>query len=222
MGARFVINTRYFHIARPGEEFSYHALSGEHVKRLVEYCATRETVSLSYSLDKTAASRPATQKQIETIEELKQMVSDYKETLEYKDYAEAPTIKNASELISRLSELALLSSDSIGFNEVANLIEYAANRPGVVKVGEHGLFSSTRDIDLTKVAEEMSTYGGNIWTDILSLRREDASVCGYESQEPWRNLILSHIDKIAKAHHIKLENLCWYGAMHNTFTFQYG
>ncbi|MCI7212461.1 MAG: relaxase MobL [Ruminococcus bromii] len=216
MGARFVINTRYFHIARPGEEFSNHALSGEHVKRLVEYCATRETVSLSYSLDKTAASRPATQKQIETIEELKQMVSDYKETLEYKDYAEAPTIKNASELISRLSELALLSSDSIGFNEVANLIEYAANRPGVVKVGEHGLFSSTRDIDLTKVAEEMSTYGGNIWTDILSLRREDASVCGYESQEPWRNLILSHIDKIAKAHHIKLENLCWYGAMHNT------
>ena len=44
VGTRFILNSRYFHIAKPGEKLSDHALSGEHAANLVRYCGTRETV----------------------------------------------------------------------------------------------------------------------------------------------------------------------------------
>lgn len=295
-GARFILNSRFFHIAKPGEELSDYALSKSHIERLVEYCATRETVDYNliinssddlpatkmqketvkellnvlennnsslklYELDeyKSESTRKnalklisrireeilsdesfnenalqaaqnakktmdfydrnkqhATEKQIDTINQFLKEIN-YKENedmpLEYYDYKSAPTVQNASELISRLSEELLMRG---GFDEISNLVEYAAKRPGVVKVGEHGLFSSNENVDLEAAKEEISTHDGNIWTHILSLRREDANALGYDSQRPWRNLIMSHIDDIAKTHVIKPENLRWYAAMHNT------
>lgn len=214
-GARIVLNSRYFHVAKPGEKLSKNVLSGEHVGQLVEYCGTRETVALNIS-EKTR-DLPATEKQIETIEEFALALGDeYKNTLEYDDYIKAPTRINASELISRMSELIMMNNSGYDFDEAANLIEYAAKRPGAIKVGDHGLFSSYEDVDLQQAKEEISTHQGNIWTHIFSLRREDADFLGYDSQKPWRSLVMSHIDDIAKAHRIKPENLRWYGAMHNT------
>lgn len=211
-GARFIMNARYFHVARPGEKLSKHALSGPHVAALVEYCGTRETVALNIAEDRK--DLPATNKQIETLNEFFDLVEDYKETLEYDDYIKAPTRQNASELISRLSELLYINDT--GFDEVSNLVEYAAKRPGAVKVGEHGLFSSFENVDLENAKNELSTHKGNIWTEVYSLRREDADRLGYDSQKPWRDLVMLNIDKIAKAHRIKPENLRWYAAMHNT------
>lgn len=218
-GARFILNTRYFSIAKPGEQTSEYKLSREHVKRLVLYCGTRETVSLEVKPENMNLS--VTLKQQETINELLQELqnkdgNEGKETFEYKDYLKAPTRQNASELISRLSEIILYGGNAKSIDEVENLIDYAANRPGVVRVGEHGLFSSFPNVDLEKAAEEISTHDGNIWTHILSLRREDADKLGYDSQQPWRDLVMSHIDDIAEAHEIKPENLRWYAAMHNT------
>lgn len=211
-GAKFIMNARYFHVARPGERLSKHALSGPHVAALVEYCGTRETVALNIA--EYRKDLPATNKQIETLNEFFDLVEDYKETLEYDDYIKAPTRQNASELISRLSELLYINDT--GFDEVSNLVEYAAKRPGAVKVGEHGLFSSFDNVDLQNAMDELSTHKGNIWTEVYSLRREDADRLGYDSQQPWRDLIMLNIDKIAKAHRIKPENLRWYAAMHNT------
>ena len=211
-GAKFIMNARYFHVVRPGEKLSKHALSGPHVAALVEYCGTRETVALNIAEDRK--DLPATNKQIETLNEFFDLVEDYKETLEYDDYIKAPTRQNASELISRLSELLYINDT--GFDEVSNLVEYAAKRPGAVKVGEHGLFSSFENVDLQNAMDELSTHKGNIWTEVYSLRREDADRLGYDSQKPWRDLIMLNIDKIAKAHRIKPENLRWYAAMHNT------
>lgn len=211
-GAKFIMNARYFHVARPGEKLSKHALSGPHVAALVEYCGTRETVALNIAEDRK--DLPATNKQIETLNEFFDLVEDYKETLEYDDYIKAPTRQNVSELISRLSELLYINDT--GFDEVSNLVEYAAKRPGAVKVGEHGLFSSFDNVDLQNAMDELSTHKGNIWTEVYSLRREDADRLGYDSQKPWRDLIMLNIDKIAKAHRIKPENLRWYAAMHNT------
>lgn len=216
-GARFIMNSRYFHIAQPGEKLSKYALSGTHVGRLVTYCGTRESVALNISDE--FKNDPATKKQIETINDLINELNFSKDEdmpLEYDDYIKAPTKLNASELISHLSELLYMSNSDYAFNEASNLVEYAAERPGVVKVGKHGLFSSYENVDLEIAKQEISTHKGNVWTDIFSLRREDADALGYDSQTPWRNLVMSHIDDIAKAHKIKPENLRWYGAMHNT------
>ena len=295
-GARFILQTRFFHVAKPGEELSDYALSAEHIQNLIDYMATRETVDYNlitndsddlpatyrqkgsinellktfednnisvnflelkeYELDSSRrnalklitrmteeiltdnsfdeaarlsaqkgietinfynnSNRPATEKQIDTINRLLKSIN-YKINedvpLEYDDYISAPTIKNASELISRLSEELLIKG---GFDEVANYVEYVAKRPGAVRVGEHGLFSSFKNVDLQKATDEISTHDGNIWTHILSLRREDANALGYDSQKPWRDLIMANIDTIAKAHNIKPANLRWYAAMHNT------
>ena len=211
-GARFIMNARYFHIAKPGEKLSKYALSSAQVAGLVDYCANRETVSLNIAEDRK--DLPATNKQIDVLNQFFDLVEDYKDTLEYEDYIKAPTRQNASELISRLSELLYFSSCE--FDQVSNLVEYAAKRPGVIKVGEHGLFSSFENVDLEKAKDEISTHKGNIWTEIYSLRREDADKLGYNCQKPWRNLVMENIDKIAKEHRIKPENLHWYAAMHDT------
>lgn len=218
-GAKLILNTRYFSIAKPGEQVSDYKLSREHVKQLVIYAGTRETVSLEVKYENINLS--ATLNQQQTIDELIKELqngneNEGKETFEYKDYLEAPTRQNASELISRLSEMILYGSNAKSIDEIENLVDYAANRPGVVRVGEHGLFSSFPNVDLAKVAEEISTHEGNIWTHILSLRREDADKLGYDSQQPWRDLVMAHIDDIAEVHDIKVENLRWYAAMHNT------
>ena len=216
-GARFVLNSRYVHILQPGEKQSQYAMTKAHIANLVEYAGTRETVSLNF--DDITAKKPATEKQLSTIDDLLQKLglkgkdNKLEEILEYNDYVENPTVKNASELISYLSEQVLLNG---GIDDISSLIEYAAERPGVVKVGEHGLFSSSRNVDLKEAKEEVSNHKGNIWTHVLSLRREDADRLGYDSQEPWRNLVLSKIDVIAQTHNIEVSNLRWYGAMHNT------
>lgn len=218
-GARFVLNSRYFHVAKPGEVISNYALSAEHISELVRYVGTRESVVFNIS-DETKAL-PATERQIEKIKEFTELLEkngncDYKEFLEYDDYLQAPTRQNASELISRLSEMLMFGDYLYDIKGAANLVEYAAKRPGAVKFGKHGLFSSYDNVNLQQAMDEISSHKGNIWTHILSLRREDADRLGYDTQAPWRNLIMAHIDDIAKEHQISVENLRWYAAMHNT------
>lgn len=210
-GARFIWNTRFFHIAKNGEKLSGFAVSGDYVSGLVEYVGTRETVALN--IQEKYKDLPATEKQKNLLDELFRAVPEHKNFLEYDDYTQAPTRQNASELISCLSEQVQMHGE---FNEAANLVEYAAQRPGVVKVGEHGLFSSEDTVDLDKAKNDLSTHEGNIWTHVLSLRREDADRLGYDSQAPWKNLVKSNISVLAQAHNIKLDNLGWYAAMHNT------
>lgn len=177
---------------------------------LSEQNIVNEAIRLAQFYD--VKNRPATKKQKETIKEFLEQLNykdDEDKPLEYTDYINNPTMSNASDLISRLAEELL-------FNEAGNLIEYTAKRPGAYKVGEHGLFSSYPDVDLDRVAEEVSTHDGNIWTDILSLRREDADRLGYDCQKPWKDLIMSKVDLIAEAHGININNLQWYAGMHNT------
>lgn len=211
LNSRFIWNARYFHIAKANEKLSKFAVSGEYASGLVEYVGTRETVALNFTDE--VKDRPATEKQINLIKDLCRSVPNYKNTLEYEDYKKAPTMKNASELIAILSEEVMMHGE---FNEAANLVEYAAKRPGAEKVGSHGLFSFEENVDLEKAQKEVATHEGNIWTHVLSLRREDADKLGYDNQASWKALVKSNLAVIAEAHHIKLSNLRWYGAMHNT------
>ena len=87
----------------------------------------------------------------------------------------ASTKANASEFLSYFEENY---ADKI--EDMKTLVRYYAERPGVEKLGSHGLFSQTDDkINLDEVADEVSNHNGVVWTHVLSLHREDAERLGY-------------------------------------------
>ena len=71
-------------------------------------------------------------------------------------------------------------------------------------------------IDLDTVANRVAAHDGIIWTEVVSLRREDAERLHFNNAEAWKNLVRRNMNEIAKAHRIKVEDLEWYGAFHNT------
>lgn len=176
---------------------------------LVKYIATRETVQ-KYSPKKKDV--PVTENQQQLIMELLQINPDGKTLPEYSDYLKNPSKVNASELLFELLEQ---SADMIADKEI--LVRYVAERPGVEKIGKHGLFSDSDDeIILSQAQKNIAEHQGNVWSHVISLTREDAERLGYTTSEMWRNLIMRHTDDIAKAQNIHLENLRWYAAFHNT------
>ena len=95
-------------------------------------------------------------------------------------------------------------------------LRYIAQRPHVQRVGRHGLFSaSDKPISLSKAAEELSQHPGNVWTPILSLRREDAARLGYDHWEQWQALLRAHAPEVAEAMKIPFPDFRWYAAFHN-------
>ena len=176
---------------------------------LVKYIATRETVQ-KYSPKRK--DTPVTENQKQLIMELIQINPDGKKLPEYSDYLKNPSKENASELLSELLEQ---SADMIADKEI--LVKYVAERPGVEKIGKHGLFSDGDDeIILSQAQKNIAEHQGNVWSHVISLTREDAERLGYTTPEMWRNLIMRHTDDIAKAQNVHLENLRWYAAFHNT------
>ena len=99
------------------------------------------------------------------------------------------------------------------------IIGYLANRPGTVKFGSHGLFSqSDEPINLEKVAKDIANHGGNVWTHVVSLRRDNAQAMGYDNLKAWRELVKRQISNIAKNQKIDMANLKWYAAFHDKKT----
>ncbi len=92
--------------------------------------------------------------------------------------------------------------------------KYIAERPGVVKMGEHGLFGQEDYVDLKKASREINNHTGIVWTQVVSLRQEDAERLGYDTPDAWRNLVRSKQFEIANYHKIPAENMKWYGAFH--------
>ena len=154
----------------------------------------------------------ATKNQKELIDDLLIDFPEAKRYLEYEDYIANPTVENASELISTIIER---NADVIGNRQ--NFVGYMAMRPGVQKRGSHGLFNEKDEpIILDRVANEIANHKGNVWSHVVSLRREDAIRLGYDNSEVWRDLVKRHISDIAKAQRIPLCNLKWYAAFHDT------
>lgn len=101
-------------------------------------------------------------------------------------------------------------------SERENYVGYLANRPGSVKFNTHGLFSQTNEsINLEKVAKEIANHGGNVWTHVVSLRRDDAQKMSYDNLTAWRELVKRQIPNIAKQSKIDMKNLRWYAAFHD-------
>ncbi|WP_289227130.1 MobP3 family relaxase, partial [Parabacteroides goldsteinii] len=97
-----------------------------------------------------------------------------------------------------------------------NYIDYIANRPRVEKLGEHGLFAQTdAPLDLDEIAHEVAHQGNNVWTDIISLRREDAAATGFDNAAAWRDLLRSKAETIARNYKIPMRDFVWYAAFHD-------
>lgn len=68
---------------------------------------------------------------------------------------------------------------------------------------------------MTQAMEELDRYTDNVWTHILSLKREDAARLGYDSTQAWRGLLRSHRNDIAAAMNIPPNHFRWYAAFHD-------
>ena len=141
--------------------------AARHAQAYIRYIATREGVE---KYEEENGARPAVQAQRVLVEKLLRDFPDARRSFEYEDYARRPTVRNASEFITRTLEEHLEL-----FDARSNYVSYIAQRPRVQRSGAHGLFTQEEDApDLNAAARAVSEHDGNIWTCILSLRREDA------------------------------------------------
>ena len=185
--------------------------SKKNLANYVKYVATREGSVAMKNIDE---STPATKNQQELILSLLNDFPDSKELFEYEDYIKNPIVKNSSALISEVIDRNM---DRLTNRE--NYVGYLANRPGAVKYNSHGLFNEkNKPIDLEKATKEIANHGGNVWTHVVSLRRDDAQKMGYDNLKAWRDLVIRQIPSIAKNQKIDLKNLRWYAAFHDKET----
>ena len=183
--------------------------SAKDMADLIRYMATREGVE---KLPNGQKYNIASSKQHDLILSVVKHFPQSKKFLEYYDYYAMPTKENANEFLDAVAERYADRAD-----ELKGLVSYISNRPGVEKLGSHGLFTQFDvPIDLDTVAERVANHDGVIWTEVVSLRREDAERLHFNNAEAWKNLVRRNINEIAKAHRIKVEDLEWYGAFHNT------
>lgn len=198
-----------------------------HLEYYTKYIATRPGVVINNSNSAgiepqkpSHPNNPISEKQKQMIDQLLQDFKDTKELFEYEDYINNPTQGTASELIS-----AVIDRNADIVIGKSAYTHYLGERPGVVKDGEHGLFSwDGQSVDLNQVAQEVATHRGNVWTHVVSLRRSDAELSGYAyndeqiTADAWRSLVRRHILTMAEQTKIKPENLQWYAAFHNKET----
>lgn len=180
-------------------------------RNYTKYIATRESVE-KREQNISVKNVPVTDNQNQLINDLITEFPLAKKYLEYEDYTVKPSAENASELISAIIER---NADVLGNRK--NFVGYMALRPGAERRGEHGLFTDgNAPIDLNAVANEVANHPGNVWSHVISLRREDAVRLGYINSDMWRELVKRHISDIANAQNIPLANLKWYAAFHDT------
>ena len=173
----------------------------------MKYIATREGVEV------LTGKGPVTEKQKEMVAKLLKDFPDMRDSFEYEDYKQAPTLHTASALIS-----AALDSHMQNLQSENGYLKYIATRPGAEKHGAHGLFGRQENTDLTAAMHDLTAHDGNVWTIIYSLHREDAERLGYNNAAAWRKLLVSHQNKFAEAFHVPASALHWYAAYHDADT----
>lgn len=173
-----------------------------------KYVATREGVE---KIDESFKLSPRTRKQADLIARILRDFPDTKEMHEYDDYQKEPNLGNATEFITRA-----LEDHAHEMTQEKTYADYIATRPRVEKSGTHGLFTDDGIVvNLSEVSSEMNQHEGNVWTCIISLRREDAERLSFNSGERWRDMLRSHTVEFAENLKIPLDNLRWYAAFHN-------
>ena len=173
-----------------------------------KYIATREGVE---KIDKSFNFVPSSVKQKNLIQKILKDFPDSRTGLEYEDYIKNPTVCNASEFITRA-----LEDNAYEVMQIKTYADYIATRPRAERFGTHGLFTDDGvQVKLNEVSRNLNQYGGNVWTVIISLRREDAERLGFNTGERWRDMLRSQTSLISENFHIPMKNLKWYAAFHN-------
>lgn len=173
-----------------------------------KYIATREGVE---KIDDSKKFAPVTVKQQKLIEKLVKDFPDSVKSLEYQDYLAKKTIGTASEYI-----LHTIEENSYEIAGRETYAKYIATRPRAEKFGRHGLFTNNGvPVSLTKVQYELNKHKGNIWTAVISLRREDAERLDFNRGERWRDMLRTQTEAMASNFKIDIKNLRWYAAFHN-------
>lgn len=174
----------------------------------LKYIATREGVD---KIDDSKKNLPASKKQKDLIAQILRDFPDAKEMHEYDDYLRTMTVGDASEFITRA-----LEDNAQEMMSGKTYADYIATRPRAQRFGSHGLFTDDGvEIKLSKVSEELNLHQGNVWTAILSLRREDAARLGFDDGYRWRDMLRTQTEALSKNLKIPLENLRWFAAYHD-------
>ena len=172
-----------------------------------KYIATREGVE---RIDDSQKFLAVTGRQKEQIKKILQDFPDSKGMLEYEDYLAQQTVGAASEFITRALED---NADEVLSGKTYT--DYIATRPRAERFGSHGLFTDDGfPVQLSKASEELNLHSGNVWTAIISLRREDAERLGFNTGTRWRDMLRSQTEAIADNLKIPMENLRWFAAYH--------
>lgn len=182
--------------------------SKTHIGNYVSYIATRDGVDKA---DSTQKFMEATERQKQIIKKLLSDYPDSNDLYEYQDYLDKPNRGNADELILRIAE-----THAELFGDREKYVSYIAQRPRVEKVSSHGLFTDGGvPIVLSDVQKEVAESKSNVWTHIISLKREDAERLGYNNAKAWMNIIRSQRNMIAENMKITPEKFRWYATFHN-------
>ena len=169
----------------------------------LKYIATREGVEMA---EDTSRHLPATADQQKQIKALIKKHPQSKESHEYEDYLANPTRGNADAFLWNVCE------EYQDGPKRDMYLRYIDERPG-----SNGLFTDEGvPIVMSQVQKEMNEHPGNIWTHIISLRREDAERLGYNNPDAWMHLLRSQRNMIAQQMKIAPENFRWYAAFHNS------
>lgn len=195
--ARLITKFKYFRQANASRAAKY-----------AKYIAYREGAE---SCRDSHKHESATKAQCDLIQRILKDFPDSKDMHEYDDYQVNPTRENAHEFITRV-----LEDNAPNMDQRKTYADYIATRPRAERVGRHALFSiEDAPISLQEVSEELQNHKGNIWTVIVSLRREDAEALGYNTANQWRDTLRKHTQELADALRIPVTELKWYAAFHN-------
>ena len=181
---------------------------GKSVGGYARYIATREGVE---KLDDTHRHAPATKKQQTLVEKILRDFPESKGSPEYEDFQREQTVGSASEFISMAVEENL---DAVA--DTKTYADYIATRPRAERFGSHGLFTDEGvEVQLSKVSQELNAYTGNVYTAILSLKREDATRLGFDNGTRWRDFLRGQTQTLSENLKIPMDHLRWYAAFHN-------
>ena len=195
---RIIVKCRYYQTDK----------TRKNIGGLMRYVATRENVDKRTDEWK---NQNATDSQRELIDHILTTMPQCQKMSEYGYYAASKTRGDAYEFISATVEsFPQLTQEN-------SYLKYMATRPRVDKgSGKHGLFSdSDKPLDLEEEVEKIQQFDGNVFTLIVSLKREDAARLGYDNANRWKDFVRSQVDYIAEQFKIPKQDLRWYGAFHN-------
>lgn len=178
-----------------------------HIDRYVRYIATRDGVEKQRG---KKDNNLYTKAQQELMDKCIFTFTDVADMPELQAFLDEPTRYRASEFID-----AVLDAHADDLADVPELMKYIANRPGVEKLGSHGLFSQTDEpINLEEAVKTVEDRKGNVWNHIISLKAEDAARLHYDNADSWKHLMRRNINELEQIHHMNPSDIQWYAAFH--------